>query len=98
MMDQPADTLKRFAFRDMQQSIERVARMQNDLTGVAGLTSARRLHDFHQEMTKLGEEQARAAADAREAQSAAGCVRRLEAQNASLNPNSTPTTMSGFAS
>ena len=65
-MDHPADTLTRF--------------MQNDLTGVAGLSSARRLHDFHQEMTKLSEEQARAAAAAREAQSAAGCVRRLEAQ------------------
>ena len=65
-MDHPADTLTRF--------------MQNDLTGVAGLSSARRLHDFNQEMTKLSEEQARAAAAAREAQSAAGCVRRLEAQ------------------
>src|SRR6185312_15255968 len=54
--------------------------MQIDLTQVAGLTSARRLSDFHQEMTKLSAAQARAAAEAREAQSAAGCVRRLEAQ------------------
>jgi len=64
----------------MQESIERMAGIQNDMAQVAGLTSARRLSDFHQEMTKLWEERARAAAEAREAQSAAGCVRRLEAQ------------------
>ncbi len=54
--------------------------MPIDLTQVPGLTSARRLHDFHQEMAKLSAAQARATAEAREAQSAAGCVRRLEAQ------------------
>ncbi len=64
----------------MQQSIERMARIPNLLPQVEGITSARRLSDFHEEMTKLWEERARAAAEAREAQSAAGCVRRLEAQ------------------
>ena len=42
--------------------------------------SAKALATRNQEMTKLWEEQARAAAEAHEAQSAAACVRRLEAQ------------------
>ena len=42
--------------------------------------SALSLATRNQEMAKLCEEQERAAAEAREAQSAAGCVRRLEAQ------------------
>src|SRR5207237_4076543 len=42
--------------------------------------SAKALATRNQEMTTLLKEQARAAAEAREAHSAAGCVRRLEAQ------------------
>ena len=42
--------------------------------------SAKALFTRNEEMTTLREELARAAAEAHEAQSAAGCVRRLEAQ------------------
>src|SRR6266576_7088130 len=66
---------------EVQNGLARIARVPNLLPQVEGLfSSARQLHDFHQEMTKLWEERARAAAEAREAHSAAGCVRRLEAQ------------------
>jgi hypothetical protein len=65
---------------EVQNGLARMARIPNLLPQVEGLTSARRLSDFHEEMTELLEEQARAAAEAHEAQSAAGCVRRLEAQ------------------
>ena len=74
----------------VQKSSERMAGMQNVIAQTARLADyAPRIPDFlprdpfgdfHREMTKLWEERARAAAEAREAQSAAGCVRRLEAQ------------------
>jgi hypothetical protein len=56
-------------------SLSRMMELQNQ-----PVHSAKALATRNQEMTKLWEEQARAAAEVHEAQSAAGCVRRLEAQ------------------
>src|SRR6266566_5046783 len=73
----------------IEKSIARMAGIENVIAQTARLADyAPRIQDFvlrdpladfHQEMAKLWEERARAAAEAREAHSAAGCVRRLEA-------------------
>ena len=68
-----------------QQMFRRMMDVQNGLARMAEIQSqpiysAKALATRNQEMTKLWEGQARAAAEAHEAQSAAGCVRRLEAQ------------------
>jgi len=79
MTDQPN-------FRDpLGASFRRTLELQNGLARMAEIQSqpihsAKALATRNQEMTKLREEQARAATEAHEAQSAAGCVRRLEAQ------------------
>src|SRR6266571_7361050 len=79
MTDQPM-------FRDpLGASFRRTLEVQNGLARMAEIHSqpvhsAKALATRNQEMTKLLEEQARAATEAHEAQSAAGCVRRLEAQ------------------
>ena len=70
---------------EFNQSVSRMMEVQKGLARMAEIQiqpvhSARALAAQHEEMTKIWEEQARAAAEAREAQSAAGCVRRLEAQ------------------
>ena len=56
-------------------SLSRMMELQN-----ASVHSAKALAARNDEMTKLWEDQAREAAEAREAESAAGCVRRLEAE------------------
>src|SRR6266571_2578099 len=79
MTDQPM-------FRDpLGASFRRTLEVQNGLARMAEIHSqpvhsAKSRATRNQEMTKLLEEQARAATEAHEAQSAAGCVRRLEAQ------------------
>ena len=79
MTDQPM-------FRDpLGTSFRRTLELQNGLARMAEIQSqpihsAKALATRNQEMTNLLEEQARVAAEAHEAQSAAGCVRRLEAQ------------------
>jgi hypothetical protein len=70
---------------EFNKSLSRMMDVQNGLARMVEILdqpvhSAKALATRNQEMTKLWEEQARAAAEAREAQSAAGCVRRLEAQ------------------
>ena len=70
---------------EVQNGLARMVELHNGLARMAELQSqpiysAKALATRNEEMTKLWEEQARAAAEAREAQSAAGCVRRLEAQ------------------
>ena len=66
-------------------SLSQMLEVQNGLAQMAEILSqpvhsAKALATRNQEMAELLEERARAAAEAREAQSAAGCVRRLEAQ------------------
>ena len=89
MTDQPMfrDPLGASLRRTLQfnKSVSRMMDVQNGLARMAEIQSqpihsAKALATRNQEMTKLLEEQARAAAEAHEAQSAAGCVRRLEAQ------------------
>ncbi len=70
---------------EFNKSLSRMIEVQNGLARMAEIQSqpvhsAKALATRNQEMTKLLEEQARATAEAREAQSAAGCVRRLEAE------------------
>ena len=70
---------------EVQNGLARMAELHNGLARMAELQSqpiysAKALATRNEEMTQLLEEQARAAAEAHEAQSAAGCVRRLEAQ------------------
>ena len=70
---------------EFNKSLSRMLEVQNGLARMAEIQSqpvhsAKALATRNQEMTKLLEEQARAAAEAHEAQSAAACVRRLEAQ------------------
>ncbi len=65
---------------EVQNGVSRMMELQDRLARMAEPHSALAVHTRHQEMTELLELQARAAAEAREAQSAAGCVRRLEAQ------------------
>ena len=69
----------------VQNGLARMVELHNGLARMAELHSqpiysAKALATRNEEMTQLWEEQARAAAEAHEAQSAAGCVRRLEAQ------------------
>jgi hypothetical protein len=78
------------SFRKTEELNKRLARMvevHNGLTRMPEIHSAFALHEYNERvsrmqnvMEQLREEQARAEAEAREAQSAAGCVRRLEAQ------------------
>ncbi len=64
----------------MQNVIAQTARLADYAPRIQDFVLRDPLADFHQEMAKLWEERARAAAEAREAHSAAGCVRRLEAE------------------
>ncbi len=64
----------------IQNAMAQTARLADYVPRLPDLVPRDPLGDFHREMTKLWEERARAAAEAREAQSAAGCVRRLEAE------------------
>ena len=89
MTDQPMfrDPLGASVRRTLEfnKSLSRMMEVQNGLARMAEIHSqpihsAKALATRNQEMTKLWEEQARAAAEAHEAQSAAGCVRRLEAE------------------
>ena len=70
---------------EFNKSVSRMMDVENGLARMAEIHSqpvhsAKALATRNQEMTKLLAEQARAATEAHEAQSAAGCVRRLEAQ------------------
>src|SRR6266513_100491 len=70
---------------EFNKSLSRMMEVQNGLARMAEIQSqpvhsAKALATRNQEMKKPWEEEARAAAEAHEAQSAAGCVRRLEAQ------------------
>ena len=89
MTDQPMfrDPLGASVRRTLEfnKSLSRMLEVQNGLARMAEIQSqpiysAKALATRNEEMTKLWEEQARAAAEAREAHSAAGCVRRLEAE------------------
>jgi len=60
---------------EVHEGLARMVEIQNQ-----PIYSAKALATRNEEMTQLWEEQARAAAEAHEAQSAAGCVRRLEAE------------------
>ncbi len=70
---------------EVQNGLARMVELHNGLARMAEIQSqpihsAKALATRNEEMTKLWEEQARAAAEVHESQSAAGCVRRLEAQ------------------
>ena len=70
---------------EFNKTLSRTLEVQNGLARMAEIQSqpvysAKALATRNEEMTTLREELARAAAEAHEAQSAAGCVRRLEAQ------------------
>src|SRR2546426_331242 len=70
---------------EFNKSLSRMLEVQNGLARMAEIQSqpvysAKALATRNEGMTTLREELARAAAEAHEAQSAAGCVRRLEAQ------------------